>query len=280
MQNPEDTHISEILEHLPSKLRESQIVCPLCNSSAPASGLRVKTRPGTGEEQWFVVFTCPACGVISEFDVKNINLKHLESGETSLWGIALRNYEEITQHEEQIHAKLVARPSQMIAIAIFSMLTWIILTGSFDLVNLVWGLAVSLIVARLSYRAAALKIKLSVFLPSRWLHLLALAIEFVRQLIIQNVTLSIRVLRPDLPIKPGIIAVPTSLESDFELSLMGSLLSLTPDTVTVDIDQKEKIIYLHWINVKTTDSMEAKKMIASKLENHIIGWLHGKEGLS
>jgi len=76
-----------------------------------------------------------------------------------------------------------------------------------------------------------------------------------------------------MSIRPGIVAVPTRLHSDVQLTLLGSLMSLTPDTVTMDIDQERGIIYVHWIDVQTTDPQEARKLISQSLEEKIIGWL-------
>lgn len=268
----------EVFEHLPARVKDARLVCPLCSASVPVRGLRVKARPGAEEASWYVLFTCPSCGLISEFSRETIDLNHLKAVEGSPWAEALRRYRGIAEQEEQIEGERAAKPRQMIGIAALSMLVWLLLTGNLNLPNLVWGLVVSLVVARLSYRLAAINIRASLFYPARWVHLLALLFEFSRQLVVQNVTLSIRVLNPTLPVRPGIVAIPTRLEGDFELTLLGSLLSLTPDTLAVDIDQEDKVIYLHWIDVRTTEPEEAKKMIVTSMEDRIIGWLHGKEG--
>jgi multicomponent Na+:H+ antiporter subunit E len=80
-------------------------------------------------------------------------------------------------------------------------------------------------------------------------------------------------LKPELQIKPGIVAVPTMLRGDINLTLLGSLMSLTPDTVTMDIDDQAGMIYVHWIDVQTTNPLEAQKLISEDLEERIIRWL-------
>ena len=272
------TKAREVLEQLPARVKQARLVCPLCSASVPVRGLRVKSRPGAGQGRWYILFTCPSCGLISEFSQEHIDPKQIKAVEGSPWAEALRRYRGLAEQEDTIGGERTARPRQMIGIAVLSMLVWLVLTGNLNLPNLVWGLVVSLVVARLSYRLAAINISASLLNPGRWMHFLALLLEFTRQLIVQNVTLSIRVLNPALPIRPGIIAIPTRLEGDFELTLLGSLLSLTPDTLAVDVDQEHKIIYLHWIDVRTTQAEEAKKMIVTSMEDRIIAWLHGKEG--
>lgn len=131
----------------------------------------------------------------------------------------------------------------------------------------------SLVVARFSYRLVAFGLPTWVTSPRRWIAFFELLAEFVRQLIVQNVTLSLRVLKPKIPIHPGIVAIPTRLRSDIALTVLGSLITLTPDTVTMDIDQRSGFIYVHWIDVKTTNPDDARKLISAAFEEKIIRWL-------
>jgi multicomponent Na+:H+ antiporter subunit E len=158
-------------------------------------------------------------------------------------------------------------------VLVVSFLTWLALTGTLNPIDVLWGVVVSVVVARFAYRLVAFDLPRWVVQPRRWLYFLDLVVEFTRQLVAQNITLSIRVFRPDLPIRPGIVAVPTKLRGDINLTLLGSLMSLTPDTVTMDIDQEKGIIYVHWIDVQTTDPEQARELISSDLEERIIRWL-------
>ena len=98
-------------------------------------------------------------------------------------------------------------------------------------------------------------------------------VEFVRQIVVQNITLSLRVFSPRLPIRPGIVAVPFRVRGDVNVTLLGSLMTLTPDTVTIDIDQAGGIMYMHWIDVQTTDPRQARRLISRDLENRLMRWL-------
>jgi multicomponent Na+:H+ antiporter subunit E len=56
-----------------------------------------------------------------------------------------------------------------------------------------------------------------------------------------------RVLHPDMPIRPGIVKVRTDLESEMAKTFLANSITLTPGTLTVDIDGSD--LYIHWINV-------------------------------
>ena len=65
-----------------------------------------------------------------------------------------------------------------------------------------------------------------------------------------NIDVAFRVLHPDLPIRPGTVAVKVNLRSDIGLTFLANSITLTPGTTTVDIDKEKGILYIHWIYVK------------------------------
>lgn len=61
-------------------------------------------------------------------------------------------------------------------------------------------------------------------------------------------------------------AIPTALRDGVPLTILGSLMTLPSDTVTMDIDPDQGLVYVYWIEVRTTDQSEAQRMIAAGLE--------------
>ena len=74
------------------------------------------------------------------------------------------------------------------------------------------------------------------------------------------------VLHPLLPIKPGIVKVKTKLKSDSALTMLANSITLTPGTLTVDIDEKNQVLYVHWIDVKATDIEETTEDVGGRFE--------------
>ncbi len=81
-----------------------------------------------------------------------------------------------------------------------------------------------------------------------------------------NIDVAYRVLHPNLPIKPGIVKVKTNLKTDTALTFLANSITLTPGTMSVDIDKDNGFLYIHWINVKDKDVEAATKMIVEKFE--------------
>jgi multicomponent Na+:H+ antiporter subunit E len=263
---------SETLNTLPPNISSTRLVCPLCGAYAPARGLRARTEVEAASPIWQLVFTCPACGLVSVFDTHNLSIKKIKALNGSNWTNELRHLM-WTLRVEQSARERAASPRHFASVLVVSFIVWIVLTGSFFPIDVFWGLVVSAVVARFSYRFVAFELPHWILQPRRWLYFFDLVIELVSQLVKQNLSLSLRVLKPELQIKPGIVAVPTKLRGDINLTLLGSLMSLTPDTVTMDIDEQAGMIYVHWIDVQTTDPLEAQKLISGDLEERIIRWL-------
>lgn len=81
-----------------------------------------------------------------------------------------------------------------------------------------------------------------------------------------NLDVAYRVLHPRLPIYPGIVKVRTKLTTDTALTFLANSITLTPGTMSVDIDKDNGILYIHWIDVKTKDVESATKIIVDRFE--------------
>ena len=81
-----------------------------------------------------------------------------------------------------------------------------------------------------------------------------------------NLDVAYRVLSPALPIRPGIVKIKTGLKSDAALTFLANSITLTPGTMSVDVDQQAGVIYVHWIDVTATDVEEATTRIAGRFE--------------
>lgn len=81
-----------------------------------------------------------------------------------------------------------------------------------------------------------------------------------------NLDVAYRVLHPRLPIYPGIVKVKTKLKTDTALTFLANSITLTPGTMSVDIDKDNGILYVHWIDVKTKDVESATRIIVERFE--------------
>lgn len=89
---------------------------------------------------------------------------------------------------------------------------------------------------------------------------------FLWECIKANIDVAYRVSHPNRPINPGIVKVKTGLKSDTAITFLANSITLTPGTLSVDIDQENGILYVHWIDVRDMDIEKATKLIVERFE--------------
>ena len=88
--------------------------------------------------------------------------------------------------------------------------------------------------------------------PVRWLSwILYLFGPFAVGLIKANIDVASRVITGN--INPGIVKVESGLKTDFGVTMLANSITLTPGTLTVDLDDSTNELYVHWIDVKNSD---------------------------
>ena len=75
-----------------------------------------------------------------------------------------------------------------------------------------------------------------------------LTLLFLRELTLSNISVLRLVIRPKLDIKPRFFAMPTDLEKDWEITLLSSLITLTPGTIVVHVSDDQNMLYIHAID--------------------------------
>lgn len=87
---------------------------------------------------------------------------------------------------------------------------------------------------------------------------------FVWQLILANFDVARRVLSPKIPLNPGFVKISSDLEGDFAKLTLANSITLTPGTLSIDVDGND--IYVHTIDVKGKTPEENKENISAKFE--------------
>ena len=72
-----------------------------------------------------------------------------------------------------------------------------------------------------------------------------LILLFIVELFKSSIIVIKEIIRPNLKIKPGIFRADTILDSDFEISLLITFLTLTPGSVVIEVDPKAKVMFIH-----------------------------------
>jgi multicomponent K+:H+ antiporter subunit E len=84
----------------------------------------------------------------------------------------------------------------------------------------------------------------------------------VSDIVVANIEVARQVIGPPERLRPGFLEVPLDIEDPLVASLLGSIVSLTPGTVSIEIEGG--VLLVHALNV--TDAEEAVARIKSRYE--------------
>ena len=147
---------------------------------------------------------------------------------------------------------------------------WLLLTASLSVDELIAGLLVSTLVTAISARHSEVFSDLRIT-PFSILAFVRYLLAFFKALIVANFDVARRVLSPSLPLDPAMVEIRTSLKSDIGKLILANSITLTPGTLSVDIDGDR--ILIHWIDRPRDMSIEAvSERIAADFEKHIRGF--------
>lgn len=143
---------------------------------------------------------------------------------------------------------------------------WLLLNGSLASDVLVVGLAASFVIALFFARS------LSVFAefratPAAFATAAIYVVYFIKELVKSNLKLAAIVLSPSLPVNPGIVKVRTKLKSRMGRLLLANSITLTPGTLTVELNGEW--LYIHWVTVESTDVEAATQSIVAGFEKYL-----------
>lgn len=128
---------------------------------------------------------------------------------------------------------------------------WVAITGNFTFLNYVFGFIISFFILRLV--ASKENRKYFKIFPK----VISFIFFFLYELIKANLQVAYEVLTPHFNMTPGIVKVPLDAETDIEITFLANLISLTPGTLSIDVSDNKKVLYVHSMYIKDRESFIA-----------------------
>ena len=154
-------------------------------------------------------------------------------------------------------------PLQFFNLWLTLFIIWLIANATLASETVIAGLVISGVIA-LAFAAFA-----RVYSVVRWsplvvyYYLIYLSLFFI-ELIKANIKVMRLVFSPRIDIQPGILEIKTELKSPIGRLALANTITLTPGTLVVDI--KDDSLFVHCINVSTTDQIQATAEISGRFE--------------
>ena len=76
---------------------------------------------------------------------------------------------------------------------------------------------------------------------------------FIWELILANFRVAYSVIAPNT-MKPAIVAIPLDIKSEVEITLLANMITLTPGTLSLDVSDDHKILYVHSMHVNDIEA--------------------------
>lgn len=140
---------------------------------------------------------------------------------------------------------------------------WMFLSESYNLpsfiVGYLWGVLLLLLMNRFIP---------GTFYMNRVVKIIQLILLFIKELIKSNFDIVKLVYIPKINVEPGIFKLPIDVKSDWEITLLTSLISLTPGTLTVAVSEDNSTLFIHAMHIESVE--ESIKNIKDSFEKAIM----------
>ncbi|HIB36667.1 Na+/H+ antiporter subunit E [Mesonia sp.] len=122
---------------------------------------------------------------------------------------------------------------------------WVAITGDFAFLNYVFGFILSFIILYVITKGRG-DAKYFKIIPK----LIAFVFFFLWELLKANLQVAYDVVTPKFYMTPGIVRVPLEAETNLEITLLANLITLTPGTLSLDVSDDRKVLYVHAMYLK------------------------------
>jgi multicomponent Na+:H+ antiporter subunit E len=153
-------------------------------------------------------------------------------------------------------------PFQIVLNVIIAVM-WMFLSESYSFPSFLSGYLIGIFLLFLLQRFIP-----DTFYMKRVVKIISLVFLFIKELLLSNIEIVKLVYKRKPDIEPGIFALPTELKSNWEITLLANLITLTPGTLTVAVSEDNSVLYIHAMDIDDID--EAIHSIKDTFEKAIM----------
>jgi multicomponent Na+:H+ antiporter subunit E len=156
---------------------------------------------------------------------------------------------------------------RFVALTCWAFLTWVLITWTKTTEQLGFGAGIALAISAGLLLLGRVGAPWRLLEPARLWLVVRLGVTALRRMVVANVILARRIWTPSLPIRPGMLIVPTRTRTTAGITTVGVLTSLIVDNQLVDVDIDRHELLYHAVWVDTTDPDRARDEINGPIED-------------
>ena len=150
---------------------------------------------------------------------------------------------------------------QLFTLNLLMALAWCLLWQSYGPVEYLTGFVVSYAILRFFLGTRPRDLYMG-----RVVRSIAFLFRFLSEVVVANIQVARMVLAPRLRIRPGIIAYKLGVKSEGGITLLANSITLTPGTLSVDVSDDKKTLYVHVLDIE--DPRKTEEQIRNTLEKY------------
>lgn len=143
---------------------------------------------------------------------------------------------------------------------------WVALTGHLNYANFFFGFALGFFILWLIDSRRNTKSNDRKYF-NRVPKIIKFFLMITYDLLKANIAVTYEVVTPRLNMKPGIVQYTMDAKTDFEITMLSNLISLTPGTLIIDVSEDKKVLYIHAMHLSNKEKFieNIKNRIEKKL---------------
>lgn len=142
-------------------------------------------------------------------------------------------------------------------------LFWLLLVNELSILQVIAAFLIALVIPRVTYR----------FWPEhpqvqRPLKILEYVAIVLGDILVANLEVARLILTPRVKLRPGFIELPLKIDDPFAITILAATVSLTPGTVSTDVDRRRRRLLVHALTVD--DGQALARYIEERYERRLM----------
>jgi multicomponent Na+:H+ antiporter subunit E len=93
---------------------------------------------------------------------------------------------------------------------------------------------------------------------------------FLKKVFLANIKIAHDILTPGYKINPAVVAFPLTVKTDLEITWLSCIITLTPGSLSLDVSEDKKTLYIHTLYLKNNDAADFKAELRDGFEHRIL----------
>ncbi|WP_224995782.1 Na+/H+ antiporter subunit E [Cesiribacter sp. SM1] len=93
---------------------------------------------------------------------------------------------------------------------------------------------------------------------------------FLKEMFVANIKIAYEIITPRYRMQPTVVALPLSARTDVEITLLAAMITLTPGTLSLDVSDDKKILWVHVLYLEEGGAEEIVQKLKWGFERRLL----------